>query len=508
MSTFFKDVRYAIRMLAATPGFTAAAVMCLALGIGGTTAIFSVVHAVLLRPLGYREPGRLIRLYTEFPKFPNGGLRRFWTSPPEYDELKRELQSWESLDAWADFGVNLAGAAQPIRVTASGVTGGLFHSLGISPALGRAITPEDDVLGAPGVIVLSDGLWERAFARDPSVLGRVVQVNGQNVNIVGVMPPGFSFPPGELDAPELWQPLQLGPPDPKRRGSHFLYLLGRLKPGVTLRQARDEIDRHVEQSTARLGASAHAFSRDKHPIVTYALQDEVVRAIRPALWTLMGAVAFVLLIACVNVANLLLARAEARQREIAIRKALGAGIGQLIRQFTTEGLLLSMSGAILGVALAAAGLKLMIAAGKASIPRAAEVNIDPTVLAVTLGVSVLTALFFGLAPLAQIAAGTLHDALKAAGARTAGSVAANRFRSALVSGELALALILLIGTGLMIRAFWNLSEVNPGYRPERILTARIALPQATYPQPANVARFWRMAQEKIASIPGVSRRPP
>lgn len=505
MPAFLKDLRYAARMLAKSPGFTAAAVICLALGIGATSAIFSVVHAVLLRPLGYRDPGRLVRLYTEFPKFPNGGLRRFWTSPPEYDELKRDLASWESLDAWATSGVNLAGAADPIRVTGASVTGGLFPSLGVSPELGRAITPADDVPGAPVVVVISHDLWQRVFAGDRGVIGRVIQVDGSNANIVGVMPQTFSFPPGELDPPEIWGPMQLPAPDPKRRGSHFLYLVGRLKPGVPLSQARDEIARHVEQSTDRIGAKNHPFSPDKHPIVAYPLQDEVVRTIRPALWTLMGAVAFVLLIACVNVANLLLARAEARQREIAVRKALGAGTGQLIRQFTTEGLLLSLGGAVLGLALAVVGLKAMVAAGKASIPRASEVSVDPTVLAVTVAVSLLTALFFGLAPLAQIASGTLHDALKAAAGRgTAGSIASNRFRSALVSSELALALILLIGTGLMIRAFWKLSEVNPGFRPEGVLTVRLNLPGEVYPKAANQDRFWQAIQEKIAAIPGVA----
>jgi putative ABC transport system permease protein len=492
-------------MLAKSPGFTAAAVICLALGIGATSAIFSVVHAVLLRPLGYRDPGRLVRLYTEFPKFPNGGLRRFWTSPPEYAELKHDLASWESLDAWTTGGVNLAGAADPIRVTGAAVTGGLFASLGVSPELGRAITPQDDIPGAPGVVVISHDLWQRLFAADRGVIGRVIQVDGDNANIVGIMPRTFSFPPGELDPPELWGPIQLPAPDPKRRGSHFLLLVGRLKPGVPLHQAQDEIDRHVQQSADRIGPKNHPFSPDKHPIVAYALRDEVVRTIRPALWTLMGAVAFVLLIACVNVANLLLARAEARQREIAVRKALGASTGQLIRQFTTEGLLLSLGGAGLGLLLAMVGLKVMVAAGKASIPRASEVSVDPTVLAVTIAVSLLTALFFGLAPLAQIAGGTLHDSLKAAAGRgTAGSVASNRFRSALVSSELALALILLIGTGLMIRAFWKLTEVSPGFRPEGVLTVRVNLPDATYPQAANQTRFWQAVQEKIGGIPGVT----
>ena len=491
-------------MLGSSPGFTLAAVICLALGIGATTAIFSVVHSVLLRPLGYRAPERLYRLYTEFPQFPNGGLRRFPTSPPEYDELAHQLQSWESMDAWTTGGVNLAGAADPIRVNSCSVTGGLLATLGVSPEIGRAIAPPDDVQGASPVVVISDGLWQRAFGADRAVIGRVVQVNGRNANIVGVMPPGFAFPPGAQPPPDLWQPIQLGPPNPRQRGSHGLFLLGRLKPEVSIRQAEDEIARHVSQSITQGGAQMHTFSPDRHPIVTYGLQDEVVRTIRPALWTLMGAVAFVLLIACVNVANLLLARAEARQREIAIRKALGAGLAQLIRQFTVEGLLLSLGGAAAGLALAVAGLKLMVAAGQASIPRSEEVRIDPVVLGVTLGVALLTALFFGLAPLAQIAGGTLHDALKSGG-RTSGSVMSNRFRSALVASELALALILLIGTGLMIRAFWKLSEVNAGFDPEGLLTLQVNLPTNVYPQNANIVRFWQSAEEKISALPGSSR---
>jgi putative ABC transport system permease protein len=503
LTTFLKDVRFSLRMLRKSPGFAAAAVLCLALGIGATTAIYSVVHAVLLKPLAYRDPGRLFRLYTEFPTFPNGGLRRFWTSPPEYYELSHELQSWESLDAWVTSGVNLAGATDPIRVTSCLVTGGLFQSLGVSPVLGRAIMPQDDVTGAPVAIVIGYDLWQRTFAGDRGVLGRTIRVSGGNANIVGVMPPGFAFPPGELDPPEVWSALQLGTPNPQRRGNHFLYLLGRLKPGVSAAQAQQEINRHVQDSPARLGEN-HTFSPKFHPILTYPLHDEVVRAVRPALWTLLGAVGFVLLIACVNVANLLLARAEARQREIAIRKALGAGVGQLARQFTVEGLLLSFGGALAGVTLAFAGLRIMATAAKTSLPRAAEVTIDHTVLAVTFGLSLLTAMVFGLAPLAQTAVGTLHDTLKAAGGRTAGSVRSNRFRAMLVASELALALMLLIGTGLMIRAFWKLTEVNPGFRPDGLLTLRLNLPQATYTTPEQVNGFWRALEQRINSVPSIA----
>jgi len=233
MPTLFKEIRYASRLLASSPGFAAAAVICLSLGIGATSAIFSVVHAVLLRPLSYREPDRLIRLYTEFPMFPNGGLRRFWTSPPEYYDLSHDLHSWESLDAWVTGGTNLAGTSNPIRVTSCFVTGGLFQTLGVSPMFGRAITPQDDVTGASQVIVIGYDLWQRAFAGDRSAVGRTLLVNGRNAIIVGVMPPGFAFPPGELDPPEAWSPLQLGLPNPQQRGSHFLYLIGRLKSGVS-----------------------------------------------------------------------------------------------------------------------------------------------------------------------------------------------------------------------------------------------------------------------------------
>ncbi len=489
-------------MLVSNPTFTVAAVLCLGLGIGMNTAIFSIVHAVLLRPLDYREPGRLYRIYTEFPTFPNGGLRRFAVSPPEFYELSHELKSWESIDGWLTTGVNLAGMAEPIRVNACFVTGGMFHSLGVSPAMGRTITPADDVDGAPLTVVISHGLWQRAFGGDASILGRVVQVNGQNANIVGVMPASFSFPPGDLNPPELWQAFQLGPPDPKRKASHFLSLLGRLKPGVTIHEATDEIALHVRQSVDHVGLKNHPFDPKTHTLVTYALQDEVVRTIRPALWTLMGAVGFVLLIACVNVANLLLARAEARQREIAIRKALGAGMVQLTRQFIAEGLLLSMSGAALGLLAALATLRGLIWAGKANIPRASEVSVDPAVLGATLGIGLLTALFFGFAPLAHFT-GTLHDTLKAASGRASGSVASNRFRSVLVSAELALALMLLIGTGLMIRAFWKLADVNPGFDPDRLLTMRVNLPQTVYSKPENVTRFWQNAQQAVAAIPGV-----
>ncbi len=503
MQTFTNDLRYGFRMLSRTPSFTLAAVVCLALGIGATTAIFSIVYAVLLRPLPYANPDRLVRVYTEFPKFPNGGLTRFWTSPPEFFDLRKDTQSWQSLDGWVNGGANLAGSNEPIRITVSNVTGGLLETLGVAPIRGRLLTPQDDKPGVPATAVLSYGLWRSAFGADNSVVGRDVLLNGQKCTIVGIMPGGFQFPPGEVEPPELWTPLQLDPAKPGGRGSHYLYLLGRLKNGSNVEQARQEMVQLVTQAGAHATPMVHGFAPGDHPVVMYPFQDEVVGSVRLAMLTLLGAVVFVLLIACVNVANLLLARAEVRQREIAIRKAMGAELMTLVRQFITEGVLLSLAGAVLGCLLAFGGLRLIAATNAGSIPRASEISLNWEVLLFTLVVSFATGVAFGLAPLAQIVAKNVHETLKAAAARTTASVGANRFRRVLVTGELALALVLLIGTGLMVRAFWKLQEVNIGVDPRNVITMRVALPQAVYPENERVVQFWTAVQQRVRAIPGV-----
>ena len=494
------DLKFAIRQLAKTPGFTVIAVLTLALGVGATTAIFSVVNAVLLRPLPYAEPDRLLRIYTEFPGFPNGGLRRFAASPPEYLDLRRETKSWETLDAWTSFGVNVAGDDQPARARGAEVTGGLLRSLGVNPILGRLITPEDDAPGGPQVIDLSYGLWQRSFGGDPGIVGRGILLNGTKCTVVGVMPKGFQFPPGEVDAPELWAPIQIDPADPGARSSHYLNLLGRLRRGVTADQAQAEI----HSVTKRLGetGSGHRLDPKDHPVVSYGLHDEVVLGVRPALRMLLGAVAFLLLIACVNVANLLLARAESRQREIAIRGALGAGVGRLAMQFMTEGLLLSCAGVAVGLLLAGVGLELIKSASAGSIPRAAEIAIDARVAIFAAAVSLVTGVAFGLAPLAHIVKRDLQNALKSAGSSTTGAAGVQHFRQILVVGELALALTLLIGTGLMLRAFWNLQEVHPGFAPKNVVTMFVALPDSNYGSP-GARDFWTRLEARLSVMPGV-----
>ena len=504
MNQLRQDFHFALRILLRNPGFTAAAVLCLALGIGATTAIFSVVYAVVLRPLPYKEPDRLVRLYTEFPTFPGGGLRRFWTSRIELLELKRDLKSWQTLDGWTNTGANLAGADQPVRVQISVVTGTLLETLGIQPIRGRILTPADDKPNAPLVAVISEGLWKRAFGSDANIIGRDARVDGRTCTIVGVMPTGFQFPPGEVDPPEVWIPLQIDPANPGGRGNHFLYLLGRLNGDRSFEQAKDELRRHVEQVGANASPNTHLFHPQNHPLIAHPLHEEVVSKVRPALLALLAAVGFVLLIACVNVANLLLARAEARQREIAVRRAIGADRAQLLRQFLTEGVVLSGISAIAGVVIAYGGLRLLLRFAGTAVPRAAEVSLDWRMLLFTAAVSIATGVFFGLAPLAQVLGRTLHDALKSGLGRATASVHSHNLRRSMVVAEVALALVLLIGSGLMVRAFWRLQAINAGLNTSNVLTMRVALPPALYAKDPDVQRFWSTVQDRVRSLPGVT----
>jgi len=496
------DLKFAYRQLLKNPGFTAVAVLTLALGIGANTAIFSVVNAVLLRPLPYAKPERLVRIYSEFPTFPNGGLRRFPVSAPEYLDLRRETKSWESLDVWLNSGANIAGKGEPTRVTSSLVTGGLLNALGVAPVYGRLITRADDDPGAPLVANISYGLWQRAFGGDRGVVGQEILLNGRKCTVIGIMAKGFCFPPGEIDPPDVWTPLQINPADPGGRASHSFWLLGRLKPEVTPAQAQAEFDSLVKRSAETGSAGGHNFHPEAHTIVSYELQDEVMRGVKPALRMLLGAVCFVLLIACVNVANLLLARAEGRQREIAIRGALGASLRRLIVQFVTEGILLSSFGALIGLLLAYNCLALVKAAGDASIPRASEIGFDAPVFLFAIAICIVTGVVFGLTPLMHVIKHRVYDALKSAAASTTSTTSTQRFRHGLVVSELALALMLLIGTGLMVRAFWKLQEVNAGFDPKHVMTAFIALPEETYRDPQATIGFWTRLEERLKMLPG------
>jgi predicted permease len=505
--TFVQDVRYAVRMLLRAPGFAAASIICLALGIGATTAIFSIVNAVLLRPLPYAQPDRLVRVYTEFPDGTAAFAHKFWFSPPEFFDLRKDSTPFETLDGWVNGGANLTGGVDPVRVTASFVSGGMLPTLGVPPLRGRLLNDQDDLPTAPVTAVMSYGLWQRAFGGDPGVLNRDILFGGRKCTIVGIMPKGFQFPPGETDPPEIWSTLQIDPANPGGRGSHFLYLLARLKPNVSIQRAREAMDQLVNHYGASRAPKQHAFSTKRpnpHTISLYPFHDEVVGGVRQALLVLLGAVAFVLLIACVNVANLLLARAEVRQREIAVRKALGASLGRLVRQFVTEGVILSLAGAGIGLLLAVGGVRFIAATSAASVPRSNELGVNTGVLLFTISLSLLTGLAFGLAPLAQIIAKNVHDTLKAAASRTTATIASARFRQALVVSELALALILLICTGLTIRAFWKLQQVETGLNARGVLTMQLALPSAVYTDYHRVDQFWTTIIQRVSTMPGVT----
>ena len=499
MQSLLQDLRYGVRMLLHKPGFAAVAVITMALGIGANTAIFSVVNAVLLRPLPYREPGKLVRVYTEFPTM---DLKKFWMSPPEFFDISNEADSWESIGAWTTTGRNVATSTEePIRVTAAIITRGLVDALGVQPAVGRNFTPEEDRNGGPQTAIISDGLWRRAFGKQPDIIGKQIQINSQPTTVVGVMPSGFAFPPGSNDPAEVWLPLQLDPGNPGSRGSHFLYVIGRLKPNLRVEQARSEMDSLVAgwQSSNR---AMHLPGPEKHPVLLVPLHDDVVGSARPAVLMLLGAVAFVLLIACVNVANLLLARAEARRREFSIRLALGAGRGRLLRQFLAEGMILVVLGALAGIVLAKVGLGLVLAAAPDSIPRTAEIGIDPMVLGFTLGVSVLSIIVFAMAPLLQMRHRDLATTLRGSGQRTSGGGGSHRLRKTLVVAEIALAVIPVIGSGLMIRAFWKLRQVDVGFEPRGVTAFNLQLPFSRYPNPDRL-RFATQLEERLAALPGV-----
>ncbi len=502
MPSASRDLRFGARLLRRSPGITAIAIVCLALGMGATTAVFTVVDAVVFRPLAYQAPDRLVRLYTEFPTFPNGGLRRFAVSPPEFVEMRETLRSYEHLDAWQVAGVNLIATTEPMRLTATLVSGSLFDSLGVRPQLGRWINLDDDREGAPRTILISDGLWRRGFGAARSIIGRQTKLNGIPATIVGVMPAGFQFPPGQVDVSDVWTPLQLTAADRQRRGNHRLAILGLLRRGVTLQQARQELTAQTAAWGTRRSNNFHTIDPATHPILAYGMQEEVVRTVKPAMLVILGAVGFVLLIACVNVANLLLARAEGRQKEIAVRLALGASTPELVRQFLAEGFLLAASGALAGLGIAWAGVRLLLWAGAEAIPRAAEVSMDWRVLAFTGLVVIATAVGFGLAPLTQVLARRTNEVLKASTGRTTATAQAAALRRTLVVAELGLGLVLLVSCSLMLQAFWRLQAVDAGFDPRNRLTLRIALPPGQYPDDAAVKSFLNRIEDRLAHLPG------
>ena len=498
MQTFLQDLKYALRMLKKNPAFTAVAILTLAVGIGANSAIFSVVNSVLLRPLPYRQPDQLVRVYSEFPTMQ---LQKFWLSPPELLDIQREAKSWEAIGAWAPGGQNVGTESEPLRVTSAAITRSLIDVLGVQPQLGRNFTEEEDRNGGPRVAIVSHGLWQKGFGGASDIIGKQIQVNANATTVVGVMPPSFLFPPGSNEQVELVVPFQFDPSNPGSRGSHFLSVIGRLRPGVTTAQALSEMTSLMAgwKSEAR---AQHLLSPPNHPVIMLGLHEDVVGSARNAVWLLMAAVGFVLLIACVNVANLLLARAEARHREFAVRLALGAGMKRMVRQFVAEGFVLVLIASILGVALAFVGLKVLLMFAPDSVPRTEEIGVGLRVLAFTIAVAIVAVFLFGLAPLAQVSERNLANWIRGAGQRAIRG-GGQALRKSLVVAEIALALILVIGSGLMIRAFWKLQQVNTGYDPAGVVSFSLNLPTVKYNNDQRL-QFVNALEQRLSAIPGVN----
>jgi predicted permease len=508
LDTLRQDLRTAIRHLVRSPGFALVTILTLALGIGANTAIFSVVNAVILRPLGYPHPEQLMFLTSRFPAM---GFNQFWVSPPEFFEFRELNQSFAAVGAFVTGEANLTAGDRPTRVRSAQVTDDLLKALGVQPAQGRLFAPgETDVTGpppAPGqpapqppaVAILSHGLWRSAFGGQ-KMIGQLVEVNGIRREVIGILEPGADVMDNRTD---IWLPLGLNPSNRQNRGNHFLYLIGRLKDGITPRQAEGELDALVRNWGERVGVKNHVYTLDEHRLQMEPVQEEIVGSARRSIWVLQVAVAFVLLIACANLANLLLARAETRQREFAVRTALGAGRGRLLRQFMTEGVCLSLIGGALGIVIARAVVQTIVSWYPDSLPRTTSVSVDPFVLLFTLGISVTTGIVFGFAPLSHMRSAGLNSALKDGGAKGATGSARHHVRHSLVIAQIAMAVMLVTGAGLLLRTVYNLTSIDAGFDRSRLVTFQMSLPVAGYPTPLARAQLYQRLLDRLRAVPGV-----
>ncbi len=495
MDTLLQDIRYSIRRLGKSPAFTLIVVLTLGLGIGANTAIFSAVNAILLRPLAYADPDRLVTINHFYPSLNN---LKAPVSAPGFHDYQERTRSFSSMAVENGWNANLTGVGEPVRLQGSRVTGRYFSTMGVPALLGRAIQPGEDSAGRDLVVVLSHGVWQRFFGGQRSVIGSRLLLNAESYEVVGVMPAGFHdfF---NRDA-EVWAPLTFTPDQlASGRTNEYLNLTARLKPGVALEQASAELHslgERLKQEYA--GDYGPQWTLTAEPLSRLATGD-----IRPALLVLLGAVGFVLLIACANVANLLLARAAGRTREIAVRTALGATRERLVRQLLTESVILALTGGVLGLGLAWAGLRTLVALKGGNLPRADEIGVDGTVMVFTLLISLLTGVLFGLAPALHFSGGSLHGNLKE-GARGATSDRGSQtVRRALVVAELALALTLLTGAGLLVKSFSRLQTIDPGFVPENLLTFNIGLPTTRYRSDTAQIAFFDEVLPRLAQVPGV-----
>lgn len=497
MDELLQDVRFALRLLLKSPGFTLLVVMALGIGIGANSALFSVLDAVLFRPLPYQEPDRLVKIWMRFtgiglPKDQN------WVSAPEFVDLRDQNRCFSHIAAFSRSSYSAKIGSMPERLDGAVVTAQFFDLLGTQASRGRMFRAGDDQPGQENIAVLSHALWVSRFGSDPGVIGMPLTINARPFTVVGVAPAGFQFP----DNAELWTPLAFSAGDlsPNNRGSHGLEVIARIKPEVSIEQAHSDMQglsrRIVEQN------SGYPYAKFDFRIVMNGLLEELVGDMRTSLWLLMGAVGFVLLIACANVANLLLARASTRGREIAVRAALGAGRLRLVRQLLTESVILSVLGSIVGLLLAHLGLTLLNQVGPAGLSRAAAARIDLRVLGFTLLIALITGILFGIAPALQ-ASRSCADGLREGGRGGSASRALQQLRRALVVVEVALSLILLFGAGMLIKSLLRLQEIDPGFRPDGVLTLRITLPENRYSDASRMRTFFRELVDRVGKIPSV-----
>jgi putative ABC transport system permease protein len=498
MSTFMQDIRYGLRTMMKTPGFTIIAIIAIALSIGANTMIFSCVNALLLRPFSF---GNLDRLMMVWESNPQAGFTRGSVSAANFTDWRDQNQVFEQMAAFSDRSFNLTDGDKPERVEGTLVTPGFFEALDTKAQVGRTFLKEEGETGREQVMVIKHSYWERRFNSDPQVVGRQITLNGLAYTIVGVMPPGFDFPQGGA---QLWIPLAFDAKQQNLRGNHYLKVLGLLKPGVTLEQAQAEmktIASRQEQQYPETNAGRSTYLE--------TLAASYSRGSRQYLIVLMGAVAFVLLIACANVANLLLARGAARQKEIAIRMALGASRVRLIRQLLTESLLISLAGGAIGLLLSVWGIE-FISQGippnfTKYIPGWQKLGLDSTVFMFTLGLSILTGIVFGLVPAFQATKTNLNESLKEGGRTSGGGMGRSRMRSLLVVSEMALSLVLLIGAALMIRSFIELVKVDPGFKATNVLTMEMGLTRSKYPEESQRINFYTQLLQRLEGLPGAQK---
>jgi putative ABC transport system permease protein len=491
METLWQDIRQSFRKLLKAPGFTFTALLALALGIGANSAIFSVVNTALLRPLAFPDPDRLVMVWENNLK---KGVDQMPLSAADYLDFRNQNDVFAGIAALRPSNLTLTGVNEPERIPSAMVTASMFPMLGVTPIFGRTFLPDEDQPGKNTVVLISSSLWQRRFQSDPAIVGKALILNGQSYNVVGVMQPNFRLSK-QVDA---WIPLVIGSKEAANRSVGSLVVVGRLKPGVTYERAQTSMD----VIASRLSLQYPETNTD-HGVKIISLHEQLTGNIRLALLLVLAAVAFVLLIACANVSNLLMARAASRQKEMAIRTALGANRGRLIRQLLTESVILSLVGGLLGLVLAYLGLHLIVATIPESIPRVQESSIDLSVLGFTFIVSLLTGTVFGLAPAMQASKTDMNESLKERSRGSMSGVAGRRLRNLLVVSEVTLTLVLLVGAGLTIRSFTRLQDVKPGFNPDHLLTMQLTLPPSKYPEPQQQVTFYKESVERIKGVPGV-----